>query len=531
MQKTAICLFFTCLLFFKVKAQTTDLSIVVEAQTTSGVSISQVDINQEFQYIVTILNSGNFVSNATFSQILNADVTNFSATSQNNSGGASSVTNLDFIGNVLMGTVANMPSNSSVEVLVSLRAPILAGGIATSATVFPPAGTVDVNESNNQSVISIDVNDVPIDFSVVHSQISPSQGTGIAMWNDNVTYEMTITNNSSIAFPLESFESSLIYNQNGINGQPIVELVSLTCTGATNGLACPDVSGIPLSTVTISGNSNIFLYDDPIEFPADASLTFQFIYKYLDPLCGLDIIPLDVDSFITISIQLDNVSPNVSNIVNTQLLTSTLCPLTDLCIDTVQINPASNQSINWNEEITFVTTACNNGPNDGFGRFFFQNLSVNIEWSIISVTCNSTTGSITCNDFTITNSGSFWVTNGFNIPANTTMEITTVITYLEPDGCSNGTSENSEGHVRSGINLLTTDVFESNLENNFDDDFQILPSLSMCAPEDLADLSITKTQISPALPQGETPDNTAEWGEIVYEIVASNLSIYLLREH
>jgi hypothetical protein len=49
MQKLAICLYIFCFSFIKVAAQTTDLSIVVEAQNISGISVSQVNIYQDYQ--------------------------------------------------------------------------------------------------------------------------------------------------------------------------------------------------------------------------------------------------------------------------------------------------------------------------------------------------------------------------------------------------------------------------------------------------------------------------------------------------
>ncbi|WP_156112452.1 hypothetical protein [Lacinutrix jangbogonensis] len=50
MQKITICFFLFCFSFLNVKAQTTDLSIVVEAQNSSGTSVSQVNIFENFQY-------------------------------------------------------------------------------------------------------------------------------------------------------------------------------------------------------------------------------------------------------------------------------------------------------------------------------------------------------------------------------------------------------------------------------------------------------------------------------------------------
>ena len=57
MYKSVLSLVIFCLCFFKLSAQTTDLAVVVEAQNLSGTDVSQVQIYQEFQYIVTIINS------------------------------------------------------------------------------------------------------------------------------------------------------------------------------------------------------------------------------------------------------------------------------------------------------------------------------------------------------------------------------------------------------------------------------------------------------------------------------------------
>lgn len=526
MQKFAICFLFFCFSFLNVKAQTTDLSIVVEAQNFSGSSISQVNILEDFQYLITILNSGNTVNNATFSQNLSTNVSYFTSVSQNQTGGASIVSNLSFTGNELTGSIANMPSNSSVEVLVTVRAPINPGGIATSVTVFSPTGTTDTNTSNNQSIISTDVTDLPIDFSVVYSQITPPEGTGINNWDDTVTYQFTITNNSSIAFPLDMFSGRMQFANNSLFGFPNVQFESITCLNGTNGTLCPDVSGIPQFSNTVlmaSPQSTVFFtYNNPILFNANSALTFEIVYKYLEPNCSIDIAPLAVDSFISIGINHANESSNNSNIVNTQLIDAPVCPVTDLCIETTQINPLPSQMVNWDQDVTFETIACNNGPLDAYSRFFLQNLSTNIDWSIVSVNCDATTGNITCIDFTLTNQGAFWSSNEFIIPANVTITITTVLKFIEPDDCSTGNPTNSFGHVRSGINLLEPIILESDIANNAESDFVLLPPLTICDPEDIVDLQITKIQIDPVFPLGSDVSNTIGWQSITYQITATN---------
>ena len=524
MNKIAIFYIFLCFSVLKVQSQTTDLAIVVEAQNLSGTPISQIDIFQEFQYIVTIINSGNTVSNATFSQTINANATVLSYTSQNNSGGATDVTGFNLAGNILTGTIASLPNNSSVEVKVVVKAPQNPGGIATNAIITAPDDTTDTNPSNNQSIISIDINDVIIDFTVVHSQVSPPQGTGITAWNDTVTYEFTITNNSAIDFPLASFSGKLNLNSSINYGRPVAQFESITCIGGTNGMACPTITGIPSTPTVIVSTQNIYTYINPIDFNSGGSLTFQVVYRYLDPLCGFEFLPLEVNSFTTIAMNHINNSSNTSNLVLTPLIEADLCLLTDICIETTQITPAADQMVSWDEQVTFVTTVCNNGPIEAPVRFFLQNLSTNIDWDIISLTCNSTTGAITCNDFTLLDQDQFWESTVFDMPPNTTIEVTTVVVFLEPDTCSTGPVENSQAHVRSGTNIVSGEIFDSNNTNSAESDFVILPPLPICDPEDVVDLSITKTQVNPALPEGGDILTTTGWGEITYEITASNPS-------
>src|SRR5690606_30578040 len=84
-------LFFALLQFVYVSvySQTTDLAVVVEAQNLSGTDVSQVHIFESFQYLVTVSNSGNSVTNALLSLQLDSDATIVSYESINAYGGAS----------------------------------------------------------------------------------------------------------------------------------------------------------------------------------------------------------------------------------------------------------------------------------------------------------------------------------------------------------------------------------------------------------------------------------------------------------
>ena len=338
MIKKKITLLLLFLNFLAITAQTTDLAIVVEAKNSSGADISQVHIYQEYQYLVTIINSGNSVANATFSQTINQNVTVLSTVSQNNIGGASPVTGFNLINNTLTGTVASLPSNSSVEIKISVVAPINIGGIATSATVFSPEGTQDINPSNNQSIISTDVVDVDIDFTVTHSQVTPPEGTGISMWNDSVAYEFTITNNSSINYPLSAFSGVFQLSSLLDYGRPVVQQTSIECLVGTNGSSCPDLNGVSSNPTIISSVQTVFTFGNPIEFTSGGSLTFRVVYQFLEPLCALEQQPISVNNYIKLSLNHSNISSNNSNLVATDLLIADLCQLTDTSNRSKRIN-------------------------------------------------------------------------------------------------------------------------------------------------------------------------------------------------
>ncbi len=519
-------LLFLCfvVISIRVSSQTTDLSIVAQAQDLSGSDISQVAIFQDFQYAVTIINSGGSVSDATFEITMDSELINLSLdgiSSQNNIGGASDASNLELTGSVLTGTIANLPADSSVDILILVTAPINIGGIAINAIIAPPDGTTDTNTSNNQSLISIDVIDVPIDFTITHSQITPPENTPISAWNDTVTYQFTITNNSTIDYPLSEIRANLELISDLAFGRPNVRLETIECISSTNGTECPDIPSPSGEIVSISGDQDIFQYGTPHLFTSGGSITVEMVYRYLDPSCGTETGTLSVASLIRLELFGDqtNESPSVSNTVITELLEAELCLLTDICIDTIQVNPDPMTTVNWGEEVTFETTICNNGPLDGNVAFFLSNLTPLIEWNIVSAECTGTTGSISCDDIFITIDELFWVSDAFILPVGATVTITTVVTFFEPECTLNNL--NNLAHVRSGTNLLESEIFDSNIDNSTQSDFVMLPDTEACP---FVDIGVTKIQIDPELPQGGSMDNTTQVGNITYEITAFNSS-------
>ncbi|MUU79188.1 DUF7933 domain-containing protein [Winogradskyella endarachnes] len=506
------------LLGFQLHGQTTDLSIAIETQDLSGTAISQVDIYEDFQYVITVLNSGNTVDNASISVNFDSDLTILSYNSQNSNAGASDFSNIDVTSNVLTASIATMPNNSSVELLVLVTAPTSLGGITANGTISPPTDTQDTNTSNNQAIISIDVLDVIIDFSVTQTQINPTEGTAINAWGDLVTYQFTITNNSAIAFPVSSIEGHLNLSSPNENGQPYAEFISLECLGATNGTLCPDLTTLNGNSDTVTSISSMFIFYDDHEMTSGGSITFQLVYRYTNFSCSTNPLPIDVNSVINIELNTATITSIDSNSVTTNLILAEACALTDLCIESVQTNPLPSVDLNYNQDITFETTVCNNGPLEAPMRFFFQNLSLSVGWEIVSVNCINTTGSVTCNDFNLSNNGQLWTSSDFLLQPNTTITLQTVVRFVEPCGDAPITVQ-----IRSATNILDTQLLDSNTDNNYFSNYVTLPIPTVpCGGEESNDLIVTKTQIYPQLPIGSSDNNTASWGPITYEITVTN---------
>ncbi|WP_298417728.1 gliding motility-associated C-terminal domain-containing protein [uncultured Kordia sp.] len=503
-------------------SQTTDLSVSIEVVDTNGNTIPNVFLFQEFSYIATVSNSGNTVSNATFSQQLHPNITFVSVLSINPLGGASMASNLAFDNgtDTITGMIPNMPTNSSVQIQINVRAPISLGGISTTAEVFPPTGTTDTMPDSNIAIISMDVNNIPIDFSVDYEQVSPSSGTGITAWGDQVTFEVTITNNSAIEYPISEFSLSQSIQSDAIYGTALVQLISVSCIDATNGVQCPSNLGLTTGNPSVViPTTALYLYENPIIFPSQSSLTFSVTYAYFEGNCG-EVPGLIVGrSFASIGFEDQSLNGVNSNIELTDLLFASLCPCTDVSIFTVKTDPPGSAIISdFNQTVTYETTVTNNGPLDTTILFYLQNLGY--PWEILSVECISATGGLNCGDvvYNTMPAQQFWEVNNFFIPSGAQIVTRTVVRYNEPI-CP--TDMIVPSTYRSTINML--EHIDCNPDDNNEFGNVFLP-IAMGTDEcvDALDFTLTKTQVAPVLPLGGSANEPIPWGNITYHITATN---------
>jgi len=518
MKKHYITIFLFLCSFFA-WSQTTDLSASVEATDLDGNSISNIIIFQEFYYVTTISNSGDAVNNATFSQQLASNVVALSIESQNAVGGAADATNFVYnpTTNMVTADLPSLPNASSVEIRILVRVPKTSGGISTTAIVTPPDGTTDTAPDGNTSIISMDVTYAPLDFSVTYQQVNPTSGTGISAWGDQVTFEFTITNNGNFQYPIDNFGLFQGLASNSLNGSATLQLISLSCIGATNGVNCPTdfgpLPGVPTLVVPIQ---EVYQYDQEIIFPSQASLTFSVVFEYTEGDCGINSDLVQIQSFAQVVLAEANTNSDQSNIEITDLLDSAVCPCTDVSIATEQTDPLPGTIPNWGQPVTYQTTLTNNGPLDTTIQFFMQNLG--IDWEFVSITCISATGGVTCADINFNIDGMFWQVDNFAIPAGAVIIIETIVQYNEPD-CP--TDAIIDSPYRTTVNMLEHIDCDDNDNNEFDTIIlpQAMGTADCVSPDNV---SITKTQVAPVLPLGSTDDNPIPWGDVTYHITVAN---------
>jgi gliding motility-associated-like protein/uncharacterized repeat protein (TIGR01451 family) len=509
--------------FFAIQsiAQTTDLSITLEAQDLSGNAISQAHIYERYNYLLTISNTGAAVTNASFATSFSSVNLIESVTPQSPIGGAAMPTGITINPSNISGVLPSMPNSSSIEILIAVRAsPTFLGGATATATVNPPGGTTDVNPSTNSSVISIIMTEVPIDFSISQSQILPAGNAGITNWGDTVQYEMTIMNNSSIEYPLEDFEMQVV-NVNRA-GSSIYDFVDFNCIAAS-GMSCPTLGGLNNSSpINIT---SVFTYYDQgsqIDFPAGASITFRVTYTLSEGDCsqatsGLELI---MGNRLTIRPVLNNTNYPIRNTITTETLMIDPCPCTDLKAETVRVSPTGGVISSWNDVFTYDFTFTNNGPLDVLAVLSMINVSsFQTGIDILTVDCISTTGPVACSDFNIVNSINFrWLTNEFIFPANSSISIRATLTYVPPPCTPNGAPPTCA--VRGFAVGRDPAIFEcDSSDNGQTDSISGLP-LPACStdPSNGTILELTEIQIDPAPVATVYP-----WGDVKYEIVLKNI--------
>ncbi|MGJ8683932.1 MAG: gliding motility-associated C-terminal domain-containing protein [Nonlabens sp.] len=500
--------------------QTTDLAITVEAQDFAGSPISQAHFYERYSYLITISNTGAPVVNADFNLSLSSVNNIESAVAQNNLGGAVSPSTINIVSNTVSGILPNMPNSSSFEILVTVRAsPIFLGGATATAVVNPPAGTTDTNLSTNSSVISIIMTERPIDFQISQTQIIPAGNGSLASWGDSVTYEITITNNSGIEYPLQNF-SIAARNVNSA-GSTLVTLENFSCINS-NGMNCPTlVATNPMIAENLTGQFEYYNHSQVVVFPAGASFTLRATYKVEEGDCSRrnPNVPLIIGNSVIIDTYINNTNFLENNSISTTALLNTPCPCTDLTSQVTKVSPIAGTLNAWTDIVTYDFTFTNNGPLDIIGGAYLINTSnLNTGVEVLTATCTGTTGTLNCSDINIVIAPDFrWLTDDFVFPANSSATVRTTVRFIPPECTTGGVAPVCS--MRGIVFENDPALIDCDLTNDFNGAAIVGLPVTPCVdiPNDPI-ITLTEIQTIPAPGAGPYP-----YGDITYEIVMSNL--------
>lgn len=504
-------------------AQTTDLAVSIETRDAGGANpVSQVHIYQQYEYIVTVSNTGGGVNDATVDIQLPPTINFLNVSSQNFLGGAAAPVNLAFAGGSITGTLPSMPNSSSLEIVISVRAPTnTLGGISITAEVLPPSGTTDTAPGTNFSTTSIFITDRNIDFQVDVTQVNPPAGTAINSWGDQVTYDVTVTNASPIRFPLEDFNIALAP---GGGGTTVVDLVNAQCTGATGIVYCPAATVSTVSNVNLDLQVTLVDIDEVLDFDPGNSLTYRIVVRYDEGDCATPPVS-DATASLVGSIEVDhqNLSP-LSDNEQTTLDENQACVCLDLQALHDRTDPLAGQISDYSDIITYETQIINNGPIAGEGRLTLNNVSPQATVDIISATCIATTGSTNCSDVVINIvPDDRWITDALLLQPGDGFTIETKLRFVEPTDCIDQPGVYKGRTV--GQAIRDPDDTDCDPFNNAENDSIDLLDALVCPPDDQdPNLRISKVQTSPAPPLGTTSADPGPWGEYTYEIEIENVS-------
>lgn len=502
-------------------SQTTDLAITLEARDINGNAISQAHIYERYTYLLTISNTGVPVSDATFNLSLSSLEEIESVVAQNILGGALSPSNVGINQTSVSGSLPDMPNSSSVEILITVRAePTFLGGATATATVQPPAGTTDVNPATNDSVISIIMTERDIVFDITQSQITPAAGAALTNWGDMVVYEMTITNNSSIEYPLEDF-NMFVGNVNRA-GSAVYTFNDLQCV-SSNGMNCPTLDGLSTTTSSnVIGSFNYYSHGRPIVFDSGASFTIQVSYTLDEGDCDpfAENVPLVMANNLSIVPFLNNTGFDQSISTETTTLINDPCQCVELETEVARTNPSASSITTWNDVVTYEFTYKNNGPVDVPAFIYMVNSSTaGTEMEILTAECIATTGSLDCTDLNIViTPDTRWLTNQFQFPANSTAVIRSTVRFAPPT-CTPGGILPSVG-TRGVATELDPDILECDSSNNSAiDRIDGLP-VDPCDnnPGSSNVIEISEEQVDPTPGARSYP-----YGDVKYEIVMRNV--------
>ena len=335
--------------------------------TTSVVPVANLSIEKlapaavnagaSISWQLRIRNAGPSIANgASFNDTVPSIVSGVSASCAGASGGAACPALINVSGNTVSGLIATLPPGG--EVLIQVNGAVSGSAVGTvdnTASITPPAGTVDPTPADNTSAVSTPVNPVA-DVQITKTAPSTANAGGA------IQYLIKVFNAGPSSANLTRIVDAVPTS---------VTVLSATCGSATGGAVCP-------SLVDVTGNQVSALIPT---LPVGGVLYLTVNGNVVGSATG------SISNTATVNLAPGIIDPDTTN------NTSTVSTNVQLVAD-VRVTKTGPASANAGATVNYTIVVINSGPSAANGTVMTDAVPASL--SNVAATCTGVTGSAVC---------------------------------------------------------------------------------------------------------------------------------------
>jgi uncharacterized repeat protein (TIGR01451 family) len=394
-----------------------------------------VNAGAGISYQLRIKNAGPSSANgASFSDLVPISISGVVASCTLANSGAACPASILISGNTVSGVIPTLPNGSEVVItIVGNVAGSAVGNIVNIASITPPLGTIDPDETNNTGTATTPVNPVA-DVQVTKTAPVSVNAGGV------ISYLVRVANNGPSA------ASDTVFTD---NVPASVASINAVCGSATGGALCP-------STVGVSGNS---VSASIPTLPAGGVVFFTVTGTVLGNA------PASISNTANVAVATGIIDPTPAN--NSSTVATAVQPVADL-----RVTKTGPVSANAGAPVTYTIVAINSGPSAANNAVITDNVPTSIGG--VTATCTGTTGGAVCP--TVNVSGNSVSAIVANFPAGSTLSFSV-------QGTVQG---GAAGSITNSVSIAPpVGVLDPDLTNN--------TALSNSPVQPVADVRISKT--------------------------------------
>jgi uncharacterized repeat protein (TIGR01451 family) len=282
-------------------------------------------------------------------------------------------------GTTNISDVVNMPNGSTITYTVVVTIPSsFTGDLVNTASVAPPAGVTDPNNTNDSQT------DTDTQNSVADLSITKTDGTTQYTPGTTTTYTVVVTNNGP----------------SNVTGATITDNIPVGTTWSYTALATGGATGF-----TASGTTNI---SDVVNMPNGSTITYTVVVTIPSSFTG------NLVNTASVAPPAGVTDPDNTN--DSQTDTDTQNSVADLSITKTD----GSATYTPGTTTTYTVVVTNNGPSNVTGATVTDNIPVGTTWSYTALATGGATG--------FTASGTTNISDVVNMPNGSTITYTVVVT-------------------------------------------------------------------------------------------------------